>query len=200
MQGFTAPPPGLASFSDLGNLYVVLPVAVAIGVWTARVLDWQAALRVVGLLAGLILLVAALKYAAWSGGTEASGAYSSHYRGAPSGHAALAGYTYGIIALFALRAHDRRFGVIWCAVFGSLAIAIAFSRVALGAHPLSEVVGGLSSALLFLLLALPITLRHRPGHEAMLVSATLAVALLAELSGLRFHQEQEMFTYLQDWL
>jgi len=112
--------------------------------------------------------VAALKYAAWSGGTEASGAYSSHYRGAPSGHAALAGFIYGVIGLFALRAADRRFGVVWFLLFGALALAIAFSRVALGAHPVDEVIGGLLSALLFLLLALPVTLRHRAGHPAAL--------------------------------
>jgi membrane-associated phospholipid phosphatase len=85
-------------------------------------------------------------------------------------------------------------------MFAALAIAIGLSRVALGEHPIAEVIAGLFCALPFLLLARPTIRRHRRGHEAALLYTIVIVALLAEFSGLRFHQEQRFFLSLQSWL
>jgi len=190
----------LRALTDLGNLYVIVPVALVIAIWALWARGWRAAVRIWVLWLGLVLVVLGLKYAAWSDWGRVAGVIRAQYRGAPSGHAALAGFVYGLIAMFAWRSADRRLGVAGGWMFGALAVAVGCSRVALGEHPVVEVIGGLLCASPFLWLARPAVFGHRLGGEAVLLYATAAVAVLAELSDLRFHEEQRFFLYLQSRL
>lgn len=63
----------------------------------------------------------------------------------PSGHAALAAVTYGLLAYWAVRAARTGAGRVAAgAGFAVLIAAIAASRIALGMHYLSDVLGGLA--------------------------------------------------------
>ena len=82
----------------------------------------------------------------------------------PSGHSANAMMTYVALALFLFGRTDRR--TIWVAGAVALALLVGLSRVVLGVHWPSDVIGGWSYGLVWALLLYAISRRSKPGRTA----------------------------------
>jgi membrane-associated phospholipid phosphatase len=67
----------------------------------------------------------------------------------PSGHTTTAAAFYGMLAILLWQAHHRR----WALLSGVWVFAVAFSRVYLGAHYPSDVLGSLALGTLWLVIA-----------------------------------------------
>ena len=81
----------------------------------------------------------------------------------PSGHSANAMMTYVSLALF-LAPPERR--QIWLGVAALIAVLVGLSRVVLGVHWPSDVIGGWSYGLVWALLLYAISQRFNPGRTA----------------------------------
>ena len=82
----------------------------------------------------------------------------------PSGHSANAMMTYVALALFLFGRTERR--SIWVAGAVALALLVGLSRVVLGVHWPSDVIGGWSYGLVWALLLYAISRRPKPGRTA----------------------------------
>ena len=82
----------------------------------------------------------------------------------PSGHSANAMMTYVALALFLFGRTERR--SIWVAGAVALALFVGLSRVVLGVHWPSDVIGGWSYGLVWALLLYAISRRSKPGRTA----------------------------------
>jgi PAP2 superfamily len=92
----------------------------------------------------------------------------------PSGHSVMAGTAFGVLALVAGQSMGRWSKAIVIAACSSVAIAVAFSRVYLGVHWLSDVIGGL-------LIALVIVTLFGVALEAFPVRRLRPIAFLASM-------------------
>jgi len=82
----------------------------------------------------------------------------------PSGHSANAMMTYVALALFLFGRTERR--SIWVAGAVALALLVGLSRVVLGVHWPSDVIGGWSYGLVWALLLYAISRQSKPGRTA----------------------------------
>ena len=82
----------------------------------------------------------------------------------PSGHSANAMMTYVALALFLFGRTERR--STWVAGAVALALLVGLSRVVLGVHWPSDVIGGWSYGLVWALLLYAISRRSKPGRTA----------------------------------
>lgn len=93
----------------------------------------------------------------------------------PSGHATSAMTLFGLLAWFALRGLPWKVGRWLTGLFAAIATVIAVSRLYLGAHWPSDVVGGLLLGTA-LVLVFALTFRHRvPAQAGMALALALAV-------------------------
>jgi undecaprenyl-diphosphatase len=137
--------PALRVITVLGAVPTILGMAIIVAICfayakrTDALVVWLAALVGTGMTIGILkvlvhrarpaMAVPGLGDAVWS---------------FPSGHAALATVTYGLLAYVAIRETRRRAVHLLLGVTcGVLILAIAGSRIVLGMHDLSDVVGGL---------------------------------------------------------
>ena len=124
----------------LGDGLVMTAVALAIVVW----LLWHKAFR--GALAALIAILAArifvtlLKYGIQR--PRPVETYGAELLSFPSSHATLAALTFGILAVLVSHSMGRWARALVYALCGLAVVAIAYSRVYLGVHWLSDVMGG----------------------------------------------------------
>ncbi|NUT01317.1 MAG: phosphatase PAP2 family protein [Sphingomonas sp.] len=81
----------------------------------------------------------------------------------PSGHSANAMMTYVALVLFLVDEKDRRW---WLVGAAALAMLVGVSRIVLGVHWPSDVVGGWSYGVVWALLLYAISLRFKPGSRA----------------------------------
>ena len=85
----------------------------------------------------------------------------------PSGHTMAATDLYGLLAVFAVLAFEawrhRTLAILWASV---MALLVGFSRLYLGAHYLSDVLGGVAAGLAWLAVSLTAvdTVRRKRGH------------------------------------
>ena len=164
--------------TDFADLAVVLPLAACVAIWLS-VSGWGRGAALWAAMFGMLLvLILALKLA-FLGCAPAGSPVSS-----PSGHTASATFVFGGIAVFILR--GSRSAGISTAVF--LAALFGYSRVALHAHSLPEVIlGGMAGLMvlgLFLRLSGPIP-SGLPARR--LILASLPVILV--LHGARLNLE-----------
>ena len=75
---------------------------------------------------------------------------SAHGKSFPSGHAMSSTFTYGALLLVFLPVIGRRYRLVVIAAAALLVVAICFSRLALGVHYISDVVGGVVLGLAWL--------------------------------------------------
>lgn len=162
------------AFTEFGDVQVVLPVAlVAMGWFVARrwsrtAAYWLAALGVAEALVKLIKLTLhrPRPAAAYAGVEQFS---------FPSSHATLSVVAYGFLAFLVTAEMPRRRRLVVLGVVAGLIGAIALSRVYLGVHWMSDVIGGLSFGTAWVA-ALAIAYTYQ-GHEVR--GRGLAVACLA---------------------
>jgi len=171
----------MIAITELGDSFVVVTLTLTVGSW----LLWRRAKRTLAYwlaaMAGGSLINTAIKIA-----LHRARPTDLHYSGwnafsFPSGHSTTNALLYGFVAIFILRQSSPYWRVPIGVCASLWVMAIGFSRLYLGAHWLSDVVGGLVFGSLWLTLlarfyfyqpAEPLDVRQL----ALLVALTLAVA------------------------
>lgn len=126
----------------LGDGSVLAAMMAVIVSWLAWRKAWRAAFASLLVFVFGKLFALLLKYAIYRPRPIElySGADSFSF---PSGHATMAAITFGVLAVLASHAMNRWNRSLVYAICGSFVIAIAYSRVYLGVHWLSDVLGGI---------------------------------------------------------
>ena len=150
-----ASPEGLAAFRALTyfggtpGLYFVSAVVTLVLLWRRRrlfTIGWLAAMLGVAVLNGLLKVVFARPRPWFAAPHELAGGFSF-----PSGHSMATVVAAGMLAYFALtvvRSRTVRMGVLTAAV--AWTVAMGFSRLYLGVHYLSDVIGGFAAGTVWL--------------------------------------------------
>jgi undecaprenyl-diphosphatase len=161
--------------TGLGDWQVLLPLFAAILLWLAWQQRWKAAAYWTAAAGFALVLTQVIKITA--GILRPQAVYDGFSAFSfPSGHAVLATVVYGFLAVLFSRELPVRYRVSAYAVAALLILTIAASRLYLGAHWLSDVLGGLSLGLIWVAL-LGIAYRCHPA-------ATLPLRGLVMASGL----------------
>ena len=165
--------------SLFGESAYLLPCAVFLALW----LYWRGApgsARHWGLAfaaAALLVLASKLAFMGWGIGSAAL-----NFTGF-SGHAMMAASVLPVLLYLAVPAARRRLGWLAAAAGVGLALLVGVSRLALHAHSVSEVAGGLGVGLC---VSLPFILRRTTPHGPLamvLASVVLATALVMPMTG-----------------
>ncbi len=126
----------------LGDGLVMTALAVAIVIWLVWHKAYRAALAAMIAVLAARILVGLLKYGIGRARPIES-SYGSELFSFPSSHATIAALTFGILAVLVSHSMGRWARALVYAVCGLAVVAIAYSRVYLGVHWLSDVLGGL---------------------------------------------------------
>lgn len=170
----------MVAVTELGDASVIVPVTLAMLIWLAWQRAWRAALYGLVAVAGAsifaVLLKAMLHQARPGALYDGWNAYSF-----PSSHAAVSAALYGFLAVLVGREAGARAGMAVTLVAVSLVGAIAFSRLYLGAHWLSDVAAGLAVGVAWSALLGIVYLQHarrdvRAGGLAVVSVIALCVA------------------------
>jgi len=172
----------MVTFSALGDAQVTVPVLLTALGWlwwrgrTQEAIYWLAA-AAFGKLAVIILKVSlgVVRPVALYPGWEA---FSF-----PSGHATMSVIIYGYLAVSSAREFPLRWRWLPYVVSGVLIAGIAFSRLYLGAHWVSDVLAGLAMGLAWVALSRIALRRHRrePGATSGLTAICLVVLAVSGL-------------------
>lgn len=137
--------PGLAAFGQLmaeaGDLLGVLALCLPWAAWLLWRRQWPAFWHIAGGLLGIALLNTLLKAAIGRARPETP-AYLADSLSYPSAHTSTAVVLFGMAAAFASRElpHGRRFLAYWAAI--AVILPMALSRLLIGVHWLSDLIGG----------------------------------------------------------
>lgn len=187
----------MVSFTEFGDTVVATLVAVAVFLWLAWMRAWRTARYwLIGIAAATILNTAIkgalhrprpgdMLYQGWS-------AFSF-----PSGHSTINAVLYGLLAFLALRELAPRWRLPVVAGATCLVALIAFSRLYLGAHWLSDVAGGLAfgTALLALLGMFAIRRPAEPIRAGGLLAVAGATLLIAGSANIYAHHASDLARY-----
>ena len=175
----------LIGVTELGDKAVVLPVAAAVLVWLAWRHAWRGAAYWLGGLVFASLFGTLLKLGLHRPRPMAIYEGVSAYA-FPSGHATMSMVLWGLLGVFIAR--EARPGW-WPWIFGAgatIVSLIAFSRLYLGVHWLSDVLGGLAFGTAWVALLSVAYLRHRPqaiggGALALIAGGAFLIAGAAHI-------------------
>ncbi len=166
----------MVSITEIGGLRVSAPIIVAVALVLAYKRCWRTLAYWLAAQGVAVLLVMVLKL------SVARARPSPIYSGIeqysfPSAHAASAVVLYGFLGYLLVRRQSIRVQLVASAALASFVVLIGLSRVYLGAHWFSDVLGGLSFGLAWLVL-LCIAYAHHVGDERVPKRALLAVSLV----------------------
>jgi len=174
----------MIALTQLGDAAVTLPVVTAVLLWLVWQRAWRPAAYWLAAASFGTLLTVILK--AGFGLPRPLSLYDGSLAfGFPSGHAAMSMVIFGFLAVLTARELSLRGQLAVFSVVALLAGLIAFSRLYLGAHWLSDVLGGLSFGIAWVAL-LGIAYLHRPA-PALAARGLLAVAAIALILGAIVH-------------
>ena len=170
----------MIAITGMGSVGVLLPLAVTVTLWLVWRRSWHTAVYWVGVAAFGEVLVQLLKF------TLGRRRPLDLYTGAqlfsfPSGHAVVSTVMLGFLAFLLSRRQTMQTRLIIAALAGLYVALVAFSRLYLGAHWLSDVLGGISLGVAWVsVLAMVYTHRgvqedFRPRQLMLLVAVALAL-------------------------
>lgn len=181
LQGLRTPPADtlMVALTELGDAAVIFPVVIVVLLWLAWKRAWRVAAYWLAAVGFAIVLVLALKLSLRLPRPTAL-SYEGPYGFAfPSSHATLSLVTYGFLGMLLARELSARGRWLAFAAIVPFVGLIAFSRLYLGAHWLSDVLGGLAVGAAWVALLGIAYLRH--PAPALSAPGLAAVALLTLL-------------------
>ncbi|NML44604.1 phosphatase PAP2 family protein [Ramlibacter sp. G-1-2-2] len=169
------------AITELGSVGVMLPLVVAVAAWLAWQRSWRTAGYWIATVASAEAMVQVLKF------TLGRHRPLSLYRGVeqfsfPSGHATISAVVLALLAFLLTRGQSMRWRIGIGAVAAVYAALVGFSRLYLGAHWLSDVLGGFSFGLAAVALSAMVYTQHRvdetihPRGMAVVALVTVVVA------------------------
>lgn len=186
----------MVAITQLGDGPVIVAVAVSVLAYLAYKRDWSAAghwLAAVafGHLAGQLLKTLMAAPRPLDLGYQGASLYAF-----PSGHATMTTVVYGFLAVLVARGLAPRLRWLPYAAALALVLLVAVSRLYLGAHWLSDVLGGMALGGAWVALLGIAYVRHRPAAVgAGLVPLCAAAILLAWGTHLALYQATEVARY-----
>ena len=170
----------MIAITGMGSVGVLLPLAVTVTLWLVWRRSWHTAAYWVGVAAFGELLVQLLKFTL--GRRRPLDLYTGvELFSFPSGHAVVSTVMLGFLAFLLSRGQTMRTRLVIGAIAGLYVALVAFSRLYLGAHWLSDVAGGISLGVAWVsMLAMVYTHRgvredFRPRQLMLLVAVALAL-------------------------
>lgn len=179
----------LVAVTELGDAAVTIPVTVAVLVWLLWRRAWHAAAYWLGAIALAAAFTGASKRILQVARPETIYSATSSYS-FPSGHTVVSATLYGFLALLVAREVAPRWRLTIVGGVTLLVGAIALSRLYLGAHWLSDVIGGGAFAVAWVALLGIAYLRHNPprlGAGGLLAAAGTALVLAGSVHILAAH-------------
>lgn len=184
----------MIALTQLGDAAVTLPVVAAVLLWLVWKRAWRPAAYWLAAASFGATLTVILK--AGFGLPRPLPLYEGTIAfGFPSSHAAMSIVIFGFLAVLAARELSLRGQLAVFSVMALLAGLIAFSRIYLGAHWLSDVLGGLSFGAAWVAL-LGIAYLRRPA-PAVAARGLLAVAAIALIVGAGVHAANQRATDIE---
>jgi undecaprenyl-diphosphatase len=166
--------------TGMGSVGVMLPLAVTVTLWLVWRRSWHTATYWIGVTAFGEVLVQVLKLTL--GRRRPLELYTGVEQFSfPSGHATVTTVMLGFLAFLVSRRQPLRARLVIAAVAGLYVALVAFSRLYLGAHWLSDVLGGISLGVTWIsMVAMVYTHRgvqedFRPRQLMLLVAVALAI-------------------------
>ncbi len=139
------------AITDVGTIWVILPLLIAFAVWLLRSGHRRSAVFLVVAVLGSAVLQFTMKPFFARPRPELPWAQVLPDYSFPSGHTMNAAIFYGGIALVLWSLYGRRIGLAALAIAAVIAVAVGVSRIYLGYHYLTDVVGGLVAGVAWLL-------------------------------------------------
>ena len=140
------------AITTLGTVYVILPALVVLGVWLLRTGRVRSlGFLVVTILGSLVLQLILKPFFARPRPDVPYAQILSDYS-FPSGHTLSAVVFYGGVALVVWSLFGRRAGLVALGAAAVIAVAVGVSRIYLGYHFLTDVVGGILAGVAWLLI------------------------------------------------
>ena len=135
---------GLIAVTELGDSIMVISMGVVVAAWLAWKRTWRALVYWILAIAGGSLLNTAIKVALHR--SRPTDLYHSGWDAFsfPSGHSTTNAVLYGFLAVLIARELPKRLRLPLACAAATMVALIAFSRLYLGAHWLSDVAGGLT--------------------------------------------------------
>jgi membrane protein DedA with SNARE-associated domain/membrane-associated phospholipid phosphatase len=166
--------------TEMGSVGVLLPLAIVVALWLVWRRSWHTAVYWIGVTAFGEVLVQVLKFTL--GRRRPLDLYTGVERFSfPSGHAVVSTVMLGFLAFLLSRRQPMRTRLVIGAMTGLYVTLVSFSRLYLGAHWLSDVIGGIALALAWIaLVAMVYTQRgvqedFRPRWLMLVVAVSLPV-------------------------
>lgn len=166
--------------TEMGSVGVLLPLAIVVTLWLSWRRSWHTAVYWIGVTAFGEVLVQLLKFTL--GRRRPLELYTGVERFSfPSGHAVVSTVMLGFLAFLLSRRQPMATRLVIAAMTGVYVTLVAFSRLYLGAHWLSDVIGGIALALAWIaLVSMVYTQRgvqedFRPRQLMVVVAVSLLV-------------------------